>query len=275
MGFEFRDSMIGDYRTQGYLVFRQILPPSLIADLRRATAKAPELARLRSGPQAQRLQPIAAFDLDLGPFRRYADLPDLVDAVSRVLTPRHRIGANDFCRAGLLLEPAETPWCTRWHRDLRETSGVPDVEEFRRVNRDPLWFNQINCPLYEDNCTWFVPGSHLRDDFPAETAAVEAPLPAEDASGEERERRCLEYTQSMPRAERLRLDAGDFALYHPNAWQTGNYLPDRKRVTIHDFAPTPELLDWYERWSQKRAEDAKPTVEDAKPTARRRTASTS
>ena len=52
------------------------------------------------------------------------------------------------------------------------------MEEFRRVNRDPLWFNQINCPLYEDNCTWFVPGSHLRDDFPAETAAAEAPLPA-------------------------------------------------------------------------------------------------
>jgi len=262
MGFEFRDSMIGDYRTQGYVVFRQILPPSLIADLRRATAGAHELARERSGPQAQRLQPIAAFDLDLEPFRRYADLPDLVDAVSRVLTPRHRIGANDFFRAGLLLEPAEMPWCTRWHRDLRETSEVPDVEEFRRVNRDPLWFNQINCPLYEDNCTWYVPGSHLRDDFPAEAAAAEAPLPAEDASWEERERGCLEYTQNMPRAVRLCMDAGDFALYHPNAWHTGNYLPGRKRVTIHDFAPTPELLDWYERWSQKRAEVAKATAGD-------------
>jgi hypothetical protein len=253
MPFRFSDSMIHDYRTQGYVVFRQILPPSLIRDLRQATARAQELARAKHGPQAQRLQPIGKYDIDLGPFRDYAQLPELIAAVSRVLTPRHEFGKHDPEWAGLLLEPAEWPWCTRWHRDIRETAGVPDLEEFRRITRDPLWFNQINCPLYEDNCTWYVPGSYLRDDLPDETAAADAPLPPEDAPTEERERQCLEYSQGMPRAVRLSMDAGDFALYHPNGWHIGNYLPDRRRVTIHSFAPTPELLDWYRRFREKHA----------------------
>ena len=121
------------------------------------------------------------------------------------------------------------------------------------MNRDPHWFNQINCPLYEDNCTWYVPGSHLRDDLPDEIDAAGAPLPPEDEPCETRERTCLEYTQAMPRSERLYMDAGDFALYHPNGWHLGNYLPGRRRVTIHDFAPTPRLLDWYDRWERKRS----------------------
>src|SRR2546421_4906510 len=103
MSFQFRDSMIHDYRTQGYVVFRQILPPSLIRDLRRATARAQELARERSGPQAQRLQPIGNYDIDLKPFRDYAQLPELVGAISRVLTPRHEFGKHDPEWAGLLL----------------------------------------------------------------------------------------------------------------------------------------------------------------------------
>ncbi len=257
MGFRFQDSMIHDYRARGCVIFRQILPPSLIGDLRRAAAKAHVCAREKRGPQAQRLQPIANYDIDMRPFHDYAEFPPLVDAVSRVLTPEHRIANSELKRMGLLLEPGDQPWCTRWHRDLRETSNVPDVEEFRRVNHDPLWFNQINCPLYEDNCTWYVPGSYLRDDLPDETEAAGAPLPPEDVPYEARERACLEYTQAMPRSERLYMDAGDFALYHPNGWHIGNYLPGRKRVTIHDFAPTPQLLDWYDRWEAKRAQAAK------------------
>ena len=182
MGFTFCDSMIHDYRMQGYVVFRRILPPSLIKDLRRATEKAHEYAREQHGPQAQRLQPIENYDIDLKPFQDYADLPALVEAISKVLTPRHTMG--HFNRTGLLLEPAKHPWCTNWHRDIRETSNVPDVEEFRRVAHDPLWFNQINCPLYEDNCTWYVPGSYLRADLPDEGAATERPLLDENAAYE-------------------------------------------------------------------------------------------
>lgn len=252
MSFHFCDSMIHQYRTEGFAVFRQILPPSLISDLRKATVRVPEIARNLRGPQAQRLQPVASHDIDLKPFKDYAELPPLVDAIARLLTPRHKI-RNEFDRTGILIEPAERPGWTNWHRDITEESNVPDLEEFRRITRDPHWFNQINCPLYEDNCTWYVPGSYLRENFTEEVAAAIAQRPPEGASYGELERTGIVYAQGMPRAVRLSMDAGDFAIYHPNAWHLGNYLPDRKRVTIHDFAPTPELLDWYRRWSEKRA----------------------
>lgn len=254
MAFKFCDSMIHRYRTEGYVIFRQVLPISLVRDLRRATATAHEQARKRHGPQAQRLQPLSGYELDLKPFADYATLPPLVDAIAKILTPRHQLGKGDWFHTGLLLEPSELPWCTNWHRDIRETHNVPDVEEFRRINVDPLWFNQINCPLYEDNCTWYVPGSYLRAfDLEGETAAANAKMFEEGDDWIARERKCVEYCQSMPHSIRASMDAGDFMLYHPNGWHIGNYLPDRKRVTIHDFAPTAELLDWYDRWGKSQA----------------------
>src|SRR5690606_32156529 len=138
----------------------------------------------------------------------------------------------------LLVEPAEKPWCTNWHRDITIESNVPDREELRRVQHDPLFFDQINAPLYEDNCTWYVPGSYLRENLTGEQQVGEStPRFSDDATYEERERGNLEYCQSMPRAVRLSMDAGDFALYHPNGWHIGNYVPHRKRTTIHAFAP--------------------------------------
>ena len=254
MAFTFCESMIHDYRHHGYVVFRQILPDSLLADLRRATEPTAELARAQHGPQAQRLQPISDHDIDLKPFEDYAALPALVDAIARILTPEHQIGRGGWWHTGILIEPAERPCCTAWHRDLRETSNVPDVDEFRRICCDPLWFNQINCPLYEDTCTWYVPGSHLRTfDLPGETAAADAALPDDDADRETAERGCLAYAQGMPGAVRLQMDAGDLAFYHPNAWHIGAYRPEAKRRTIHGHAPTNEMLDWYRRWYAMRA----------------------
>ena len=105
MGFRFCDSMIHEYRTRGCVIFRQILPPGLIRDLRRATAMAHHYARDKRGPQAQRLQPIVDYDIDIGPFRDYAELPSLVDAIGKVLTPEHKIANSGLKRMGLLLEP--------------------------------------------------------------------------------------------------------------------------------------------------------------------------
>ena len=61
MAFEFSDRHIETYQTQGYTVFEQILPATLIADLRRVTDQAREMARDEGGAHAQRLQPIANY----------------------------------------------------------------------------------------------------------------------------------------------------------------------------------------------------------------------
>ena len=115
--------------------------------------------------------------------------------------------------------------------------------------------NQINAPLYDDDCTWFVPGSNLRArDLPEELAAVHDPsnvnIHAKSAVTDptEKERLCLNYTQGMPGAVQLHLNAGDFALYRPIGWHIGNYVPYRKRATLHDALFTPVYKTWWKQW---------------------------
>jgi hypothetical protein len=97
----------------GYTIFRKILLPSLIRAPRRVSDRAKAIARAKGGPQVQRLQPVANDDLDQQPFIEYAELPALVDAIAKVLTPRHRYGNRDDF--GILFENAEMPYCTPWH----------------------------------------------------------------------------------------------------------------------------------------------------------------
>ena len=64
---------------------------------------------------------------------------------------------------GLLVEPLEHPWHIGWHRD-----GVVEVppearDEIVNAKLAEVWydlrhFNQVNCAIYADSCTWFVPG---------------------------------------------------------------------------------------------------------------------
>lgn len=246
MAFQLSDRHIEAFHTQGYTVFEQILPPSLIGDLRRVTDRARELARAEHGGQAQRLQPVAEYDLDQRPFIDYAELPDLVDALARVLTPRHRHGDRDIF--GVLLEPQDLPWCTAWHRDWRDNlAGLP-LDKWDAVFSDIDYFNQINCAVYDDDSTWVVPGSHLRRDLPREIERFpERPIRKPDLEGrsaEEREAIGLEYCRSMPGAVQLYLNAGDFALYRNTLWHLGNYVPYKMRATIHDGAMTPEFTEF-------------------------------
>jgi ectoine hydroxylase-related dioxygenase (phytanoyl-CoA dioxygenase family) len=247
MPFALTDQHLEDYHSLGYTVFRRILPPSLVGDLRRVTDHAREIARTEKGGQTQRLQPVAKYDLDQQPFVDYAELPELVDAIAKVLTPRHRHGDRDIF--GVLLEPQDLPWCTIWHRDWRDNiRGLP-LEMWDAVFSDINYFNQINCALYADDSTWVVPGSHLRRDLPREIERFpDRPISGPDLDGaipEERESICLDYCYSMPGGVQLRLDAGDFALYRNTLWHIGNYVPYKKRATIHDGAMTPEFTEFF------------------------------
>ncbi len=253
MSFTYSDRLREAFHQNGFTVFKKILPTSLIRDLRRVCLKAKELAREQSGPNSQRLQPVGKFEIDQQPFIDYADLPELVDAVQRVLTKRHRHGNRE--RLGILFEPAQSPWCTNWHRDWRDHMP-PEVfdSEFRQDWQEQMFdydhCNQINCALYEDSCTWFVPGSTYRMEcLPGEWEAREA-VPVSDLrtqgdrTPEEQERLCLNYCEGMPGAVRLNLDPGDFCLYRPVAWHLGNYAPHRIRATLHDTPMTPEVLQY-------------------------------
>jgi hypothetical protein len=154
---------------------------------------------------------------------------------------------------GVLYEPAERPWATAWHRDFGRLQRRVDPATFAIMRTDPRYFHQINCALYAEDCTWYVPGSYLRDDLPVELEiAKNSPwqigMDQQDLSMEEVERFCLEYVESMPRGIRLRLDAGDFALYRPHGYHLGFYVPYSKRATLHDSVWTPRWKAAYERW---------------------------
>jgi hypothetical protein len=252
MPFKLTDDHIDQYSREGYVVFHSVLPTSLVRDLRRESEKARVIARKVRGVNAQRLQPICEYaELDQKPFEAYATLPVLVDAVKTLVGPDAWMAGPS--RMGILFEPAERPWATTWHRDFGPYQQRVDPAVFALMRSDPRYFHQVNCALYDEDCTWYVPGSYLRADF-----ADEAPLgrdypwqigmDQEGLTNEELERFCLDYVEKMPRGIRLALTAGDFALYRPHGWHLGLYAPYKKRATLHDSVWTPPWKAAFERW---------------------------
>ena len=251
MTFVMTDQHVHDFYQNGYTVFRGIIPPSLIADLRRVTDRGRQLVRAMKSDQPQRFQPVADFEIDQRPFEDYMNLPELREALNRILSPRHIFGGTSVM--AVLIEPEHHPYCLQWHRDLRHL--FEDEVEWNATFTSHDNGNQVNCPLWEDSSMWYVPGSHVRDDLMRERAAFnDFPLSGpilDGLSDEARERACLEYCRGMPGAIPLHLNAGDFALYRQMGWHTGNYLPYRKRATLHDNAWIPEEA---QRWSRRRKE---------------------
>ena len=250
MSFHFSERAIDEYRRDGYVVFRDVVPPSLIAELRRVSERGSELARAAGGPLAQRFEPVANWDIDQKPFDDYRELPELRDAMSRLLSPHHTYGNREL-HLGVLIEPVEVPYCMPWHQDLRHlaASSLPFLT--LDAKRDPDLFNQINCALYQDDSLWVVPGSHARDDTPEERAAFPDGEPTaptfQTESNEERERICLAYCRRMPGAVRVHLDPGDVCVYRGTLWHMGNYVPYVKRATIIDLVDTPAYAEFRTR----------------------------
>jgi ectoine hydroxylase-related dioxygenase (phytanoyl-CoA dioxygenase family) len=249
------EQQINDFRRNGYIVVPRILPPTLISDLRKEADKATTLAREKRGADAQRLQPVGQYaeQLNLKVFQDYAELPGLNAVIHQLLSAEHSYGRQDVL--GILLEPAEHPWSCGWHRDMTLESSRLPADQFRALIWDWNSGNQVNCPLYKDECTWFVSGSHLRiEDLPEETAAASAKM--RDGIGAdssitdlvEKERVCLDYTRSMPGAVQLRLEPGDFCIYRPVGWHIGTYLPYRRRATLHDVVLNPTFGAWWDAW---------------------------
>ena len=101
MRFQFEDWMIHQYHQQGFLIFRGIVPPSLLSDLRREADRARDLAHRLNGPQTQHIQPFDRYgdEIDLQPFREYAELEALRLAVERLLGPGYTHAHLDIKRA--------------------------------------------------------------------------------------------------------------------------------------------------------------------------------
>lgn len=253
MPFSFTDRHITDYHEKGFTIFRSIVPTALLTDLRREADKGRQIARKRSGESAQRLQPILNYpEISPRPFDDFRHLPALVDALNALFEQGFGKKVDtDATRDvfGILYEPASQPWCTMWHRDWRDNVKGLRLAEWDKRQLDIRLFNQVNCALYGDSCTWVVPGSHLRRDTPSEIRRFpDRPIPGpnlENLNAEEAEAAALAYTMSMPGAHQAHLFAGDYMLYRNSLWHIGNYLPYRKRATIHDGLFSDAFREWF------------------------------
>ncbi|MEO6909252.1 MAG: phytanoyl-CoA dioxygenase family protein [Abditibacteriaceae bacterium] len=255
MSFQFSEAHIESFQTQGYTIFRGVLPPTLIDDLRVVCEKGSTAVK-QADAQSQRFGLAALDATDLKPFENYRDLPELQDAMQRVLGSGVKHG--DFGHSSVLVEPGELPYCTQWHRDWRDNVPGLDLEKFERVKSDIALFNQVNCALYEDSCTWIVPGSQNRRDTSEEVTRfpvrpIDGPT-IDGLSYAQRERVCFEYCQSMPDAMQAVLNAGDFMLYRSVMWHIGNYLPYKKRATIHEGVMTPQFTQYWDEAASQSAE---------------------
>ena len=254
MAFSITDEDVRSYRDRGYFIIRQVIPASLLGDLRREARKGRELAYRIHGPQSQRLSPLGDYTaaLELKAFRDFNAIEGLHEAVRALTSPRHVLGTVE--NITILFQPRDRPWSTEWHRDWRhhviEAEFQAEVGDARwqEIANSPDFFNQINCPLFEDTSTWYVPGSHRRvTDSAAETAVFRSSTQEElrDESNrrtnEELELYCLRYCQAMPGAVQAVLNPGDFMLYRNLGWHLGNYVPYRERLTLHTHAVTPEF----------------------------------
>lgn len=242
-GFTLTERHADEYHTLGYTVFESIVPPPLISGLRQACEELRCEARRQAGPQAQRLTKIIGTGVDAGPFKAYSELPDVRMALEALLGPGTRHGTHMFWTEeqtdyhaghGVLIEPAERPYCTNWHRDWRDNVHGLSLDEWDKVCTNRRLFNQINLALYQDSCLWVVPGSHLRRDTPAEAALFpDRPIPrhptqasVEEVPGSVRpaaevEAEALAYARSMPGATQLHLNAGDLCVYRSAPSEVG------------------------------------------------------
>jgi len=243
------------YRAAGYHIIPQVIPPNLLRDLRREAAKAQAIARRIDGPQAQRLSGLGNYaeELNLQVFRDFDEIEGLQAAVKDLLTGEHFL--RPTADATILFAPRDRPWATEWHRDWRDHiedepfhAHVGD-ERWEQIANHVNFWNQVNCPLYEDSSTWYVPGSFKRIHNTDAEISVYASTTQDllrDETGEhtdeELELRCLRYCQAMPGAVQLVLNPGDFCVYRNIGWHIGNYVPYRQRMTLHSQCDTPDFV---------------------------------
>jgi ectoine hydroxylase-related dioxygenase (phytanoyl-CoA dioxygenase family) len=248
MSYRYTEQNREEYLHAGFTILRGLIPAALLADLRRETDRAREIARTQHGAQAQRLQPVYSYpELNPQPFRDFLNLPELRKTVDNILGADFQQTDN----MGVLLEPAEKPWTTHWHRDWGYNVDGMDLEQFFEAAKNWNTFNQFNAALYDDHSLWAVPGSQNREDTEEERRAfphVPPPGPefTETMTLPERELTCSTYARKMPGAVPVALLAGDCAFYRASIWHIGVYIPYTKRATLHDNFFGPDDLRWQE-----------------------------
>ncbi|CAO1629250.1 unnamed protein product [Parajaminaea phylloscopi] len=248
-----------EYAARGYVVVDGLFASEQLTHLRAIAAEVTELARTGRWPHIRRVgKQFPPFDTvtqtdcwgvqhlmhpDLphsDEFQRFYGQDAFLTLAAGLLgCQRTELQMELF---NLLVEPQHHAFALAWHRDdIR-----PDVGE--REEQDtlaqPAWGVQWNAALWDDDCLFIVPGTHLRRRTPTEVRANETKAPEPrvcSASGEiqgaagDSGKETFDGAWSIdpPETLRVHLKAGQTCFYSQRLLHRASYLPTRTRATLH------------------------------------------
>ena len=215
----------------GYLIFREVVPPELLDDLRenfeelvhREWPEGPNPGRPPWQPQLYGFEGIV--DEDSAGALEFCMHENVLGA-SRQLFDIDDAGLSYLY---LLCNPSRDygPWF--WHRDCGFRDGPLQGKQQNFIDNGPVHL-QWNMALYDDDVLWVVPGSHVRPNTDAENTQM-ASVSHSYANGQmpQGEERHTPLRGSRP----VELKAGDGVVYSTMILHWGSNYSTRRRRCIH------------------------------------------
>lgn len=218
MEYRLTESEMAQYREQGYVILRGIVPEGEIEALRADVSDLVEAAAEGRGPEIPWINREKRIPERLGLMLRPGWIrPAFVHSLTNgpyLPIAGQILGAPvRYSLFGMLAGGDGKPYVQGWHRDLAPTEGEHELAILQRNERV---FTQTNAPLFPDRYLQIVPGSHRRRATDAERAVL-----ARDATGE------------MPGQLTVEAGPGDVAFYYSNLLHRGYNPSGAMRWTMH------------------------------------------
>jgi hypothetical protein len=212
------DAERDQYRRDGYIIKRGIVPQAEIEALRADVRDLVEHAATGSGPEIPWINKEKRIPERLGQILRPGWIrPSFVASLESgpYLPVAAQIlgGETRYSLVGMLAGGDGKPYVQNWHRDLAPIEGEHELAILERGYRV---YTQINAPLFPDRYLTIVPGSHLR-----RTTEAERKAHAENPTGD------------MPGQITVETEPGDIAFYYSNLWHRGYNPTGQLRWTLH------------------------------------------
>ena len=252
------------FMEEGYLVFREVIPPEELDALRESyelmVSRQREIWARESGPNdppggVWESSPQPRLQLGHNPLAGLVDektasaveiwAHENMQGVSSELLGEEDAGVTEMM---LMCSPVKDCGPAAWHRDHHPIDTAPLLGYIDDIVETGPRYVQWNLSLYDDNVLWVLPGSHLRVN-----------------TEEENERLLADPKVPLPGAVQTHLNAGDGVVYIlPILHWRSNYSRKMRRTIHGGFANythyqafdhvdylSPEVRERFDRWNAR------------------------
>jgi hypothetical protein len=252
------------FMEEGYLVFREVVPPEELDALRESyelmvSRQRDIWARERAPHEPPggvwETSPQPRLQLGHGPLAGLVDektasaveiwAHENMQGVSSELLGEEDAGVTEMM---LMCSPVKDCGPATWHRDHHPIDTAPLQGYIDDIVETGPRYIQWNLSLYDDNVLWVVPGSHLRVN-----------------TEEENQQLLADPKVPLPGAVQTHLNAGDGVVYILPILHWGSNYSKKMRRTIHggfanythyqalDYVDylSPEVQERFDRWNKR------------------------